>query len=59
MRIAQAKRREKRRESGKVMLEVPISPELRNAIKNRAEKEEIRLWDLIEKVLKEFLEREK
>jgi hypothetical protein len=41
------------------MLEVPISPELRNALKDRAEKEGIRLWDLIEMVLKEFLEREK
>ena len=41
------------------MLEVPISPELRNALKDRAEKEGIRLWDLIEMALKEFLERER
>jgi len=58
LRLAQSRRREKRRESGKVMLEIPISPKLRNALKRRAEKEGIKMWDLIEKILVEFLEKE-
>lgn len=53
LRKAQAKRREKRKEEGKVMLEIPIDPQLREALKALAEKEGITLIQLVEKILKE------
>ena len=56
LRKAQAKRREKRKEEGKVMLEIPIDPVLRNELKSQAEKEGIRLLDLVERILKNFVE---
>lgn len=56
LRRAQAKRREKRKEQGKVMLEIPIDPALREELKVQAEKEGIRLLDLVERILKNFLE---
>ena len=53
LRKAQAKRREKRKEEGKVMLEIPIDPSLREALKALADKEGITLFQLVEKILKE------
>lgn len=53
LRKAQAKRREKRKEAGRVMLEIPIDPLLRETLKKKAEKEGITLFQLVEKILKE------
>lgn len=38
------------------MLEIPIDPALREELKVQAEKEGIRLLDLVERILKNFLE---
>jgi predicted HicB family RNase H-like nuclease len=59
LRLAQSRRREKRRESGKVMLEIPISPELRNELRRMAEGEGIGMWELVERILKNSLTKEK
>lgn len=40
------------------MLEIPISPELRNKLKRRAEKEGTGMWELVERILKESLTKE-
>ena len=40
------------------MLEIPISPEVRNELKRRAEREGIGMWELVERILTDFLTKE-